>query len=43
MGGPLVVLFVMWAGSVAADGKMTVAEKLTEDADLSQVSLVRYR
>ncbi|XP_073943159.1 fasciclin 1 Fas1 domain-containing isoform X2 [Choristoneura fumiferana] len=36
MGGPLVVLFVMWAGSVAADRKMTIAEKLTEDADLSQ-------
>ncbi|XP_053603497.1 fasciclin-1 isoform X2 [Plodia interpunctella] len=36
MGAPLVLLLVMCAGSLAADRKMTIAEKLRQDADLSQ-------
>lgn len=37
MGGRYVLLFVMLLGTVIADRKPTVAEKLREDADLSQV------
>lgn len=39
MGGRAVILFVVWcAVSALADRKMTISEKLKEDADLSQVS-----
>lgn len=34
----LVLLLVLCAGVVGAERKMTIAEKLREDADLSQVS-----
>lgn len=37
MGGLHVLLFVMLLGTVVAERKPTVAEKLREDADLSQV------
>lgn len=37
--GPCILLLVMCVGLVVADRKMTVAEKLKEDADLSQVYL----
>ncbi|XP_072940120.1 fasciclin-1 isoform X2 [Epargyreus clarus] len=36
MGALHVVLFVTWAAFVAADNKPTIAEKLAEDADLSE-------
>lgn len=37
MGGPLVLLLVLCFGLAVADRKLTVAEKLQSDADLSQV------
>ncbi|XP_052749257.1 fasciclin-1 [Galleria mellonella] len=36
MGGPLVLLFVMCIGIIAAERKITIADKLREDSDLSQ-------
>lgn len=43
MGGRVVLLFVvLCAVSASADRKMTVSEKLKEDADLSQVSVVNW-
>ncbi|CAG9134145.1 unnamed protein product [Plutella xylostella] len=35
----LVLLLVLCASVVGAERKMTIAEKLREDADLSQVNL----
>lgn len=37
MGGLKVLYLVMFASFAAADRKPTIAEKLAEDADLSQV------
>lgn len=37
MGGLKVFLLVLYASFTAADSKPTIAEKLREDADLSQV------
>lgn len=42
MGG-LVWFLVMCTGLVAADRKLTIAEKLREDADLSQVPIWKFR
>ncbi|CAH2247267.1 jg15457 [Pararge aegeria aegeria] len=39
MGGLKVLLLVMYAGFVVADRKPTIAEKLREDADLSQLNI----